>query len=556
MRVSAWKTIRKRSLLYLVILFAGMYLLPLGIRPIMRPDEFRYGEIAREMTVSGDWTVPRLNGVRYFEKPALGHRINALNLLLFGENAFALRLGSALAVFLTMLAVFRFALNIRPDPLLPGTAALIYLTSGLVFGVGTFGVLDNTLTFFLTLTIASTFGAYRTERIRTAVGFLVLAGIFAGGAFLVKGFLAMAVPVMVMVPFMLWEKSWKKLLLFPWIPLAVMLAVILPWSLAIHHAEPDFWRYFTVEEHWNRFFSSTYDRKPQPFWYFVPVLLGGILPAGAVWLAGWRGVRKDWLKRPTTRFLLCWTWIPFLFYSISSCKLGTYILPCFPPLAVTTALALRRAMGREPARCRKILDGLVSLWGILWLVLAAAAAAAFLIPKLRVTLNLPAAGILILLAVWYGLTLLRKKFSSRARRGAFLLAGLVPLTVYLLLNLSPAWFGDRMTGMGISNCLKGSPVPENFVVTAGRSELAAVAWTLKRTDIIVAGRPGEFAYAFNRYPEEYAAKHVEYKHLPELIRRNPGRIICFSTVRNLKKYPFPGTPRRVTVSNGVAAAWY
>ena len=70
----------------LAVLFVLVYLLPLGARPVGNPDEFRYGEIAREMLASGDWISPRLNGVRYFEKPILGHWTNAAALNYFNKS--------------------------------------------------------------------------------------------------------------------------------------------------------------------------------------------------------------------------------------------------------------------------------------------------------------------------------------------------------------------------------------------------------------------------------------------------------------------------------------
>ena len=71
------------------LFFLVLYVLPLGLRDLTAPDEPRYAEIPREMIVSGDWVVPHLNGVRYFEKPGLGYWVHAGSILLFGENNMA-----------------------------------------------------------------------------------------------------------------------------------------------------------------------------------------------------------------------------------------------------------------------------------------------------------------------------------------------------------------------------------------------------------------------------------------------------------------------------------
>ena len=117
----------KRLLFAPLGLYLLVYILPLGQRPMVVPDEMRYGEIAREMIVSGDWVVPRLMELRYFEKPVLGHWLNAVSMLVFGENRFGGRFASALSVGLAALAVFLLVRRER-DEKTALLAAFILLT--------------------------------------------------------------------------------------------------------------------------------------------------------------------------------------------------------------------------------------------------------------------------------------------------------------------------------------------------------------------------------------------------------------------------------------------
>ncbi|MEN6427881.1 MAG: phospholipid carrier-dependent glycosyltransferase, partial [Phycisphaerales bacterium] len=201
----------KLSLL-LVGVFLLLYIVPLGVRPLVIPDETRYAEIPREMLASGDWLVPHLSGLRYFEKPPLGYWLNAVSVGLFGENAFAIRLPSAIAAGLTALLLFLWARRWTGASATPLLATAVFLLSFEVMAVGVFCVLDSVLSLFVTATIVASDLACEQRTPRTRMILLVLAGVACGMAFLTKGFLALAVPVVVIVPFAFWQGRLKTCL--------------------------------------------------------------------------------------------------------------------------------------------------------------------------------------------------------------------------------------------------------------------------------------------------------------------------------------------------------
>lgn len=323
------------------VFFIVAYLLPLAGRPMVTPDEFRYAEIPREMIDRGDYVTPHLVNMRYFEKPVMGYWMTAGCFKVFGENAFALRLPAALGAGLAALLAALLIQQTLHDEKIAALAAMLYLTFGMAYGIGTFAVLDSQLTGFVTGVSCTAFLAAVEPRFtRRKAALLVICGFFAAFAFLTKGFLAFVVPALAVTGFLLWERRWKEFLILPWIPLAVALAVIAPWALAVHRADGDYWRYFVVVEHLQRFFSDSGEQHPEPFWFLIPFLVGGIFPAGlllAAAIPGIRGERKTFFRSPLNRFCLCAVVLPFLFFSISSGKLPTYILPCFPFLAVLGA---------------------------------------------------------------------------------------------------------------------------------------------------------------------------------------------------------------------------
>lgn len=556
--------IRRYGLAALLLFFLISYFPGLGSRSMLRPDEFRYAEIAREMQVTGDWTTPRFGGVRYFEKPAMGHQLNAASFTLFGENAFALRLPSALAVLLTALFLWYFLNRITRDPWLGTLAAGLYLGFGLVFGVGTFAVLDSQLTAALTIVSGCFFLAWQERKRSRKFGYLALAGIAAGAAFLLKGGLALVVPSIIAAPFLLWQKEYRQIFRYPWIPLVFALATALPWSLAIAAAEPDFWRYFLVEEHWHRFTGSTYDRDPEPFWYFIPVLLGGVLPTGLLALTVRLEKPATLLREPLVRFLLCAAVIPFLFFSVSSCKLGTYILPCFPPLAALLAIGLRRTQRRQPERFRRLLANLLRVFGF---VLAAIFALALIaialwpllprLPKLYAGLSIWPYLAAAVGAGWgVAMVVAARRALPAGRMLLTFFAGLALLLGLGSLAVPDAVFGDKAPEIGLRECLARIPVSPDDLIVADSRGFGSVAWLLKRSDLILTGKPGELEYGLKNYPGEYHGRFRPENEIPALIAEQPGRGLVLIAFRNLKRKPLPPEwpVKELISSHGVVVA--
>src|SRR5438477_6330775 len=86
-------------------LFAIVWFATLDVRKLQHPDEGRYAEIAREMVATGDWVTPRLDGLKYFEKPPLQYWLTAAAFSAFGIDEWTARLAPALATVLAALAV-------------------------------------------------------------------------------------------------------------------------------------------------------------------------------------------------------------------------------------------------------------------------------------------------------------------------------------------------------------------------------------------------------------------------------------------------------------------
>ncbi len=342
-----------------LVWFAG-----LGHRPLLSPDEGRYAEIAREMAVSGDFVTPRLNGLKYFEKPPLQAWLTAIAFQWFGTSETVARLWPALYGAGTCLIAF-VCVRRRRGLLAAQVAALCCAASAWVCLNGHFLSLDMGLTFWLTLILAGLFRCLEAPHNRRG-GLAVWIGI--AGAFLSKGLVALVIPGAAMVITALLVRRPRLLLAVPWWPgLPLMLALVAPWLVLVQWRNPGFFDFFVIHEHFERFTSQVHQRV-EPGWYFIPVFLVGAMPWLGHWLAAAlarkparpmlsaRPARSTGPTTPADRdpaamLLLTWSVFVIGFFSLSGSKLPSYILPMFPAMAIWFGLRVAGLSGRVLRLC-------------------------------------------------------------------------------------------------------------------------------------------------------------------------------------------------------------
>lgn len=526
--------------------FVVTYLAALGIRPMVVPDEFRYAQIPLEMIHNNNFVSPTLLGVDYFEKPVLGYWLTVGSFQLFGVNAFADRLPAALGAGLTALLIALLMEQLFRDRKTGALAAVIYLSFGLVYGVGTFAVMDSQLTAFVTgISFCLFLAILEPSFTKRKFALLVLAGIFMALALMTKGFLAFAVPGLAIAGFLAWEKRWKEFLILPWIPLVTALLLIAPWALAIHEQAPDFWRYFTVVEHWERFTADNSSQHPEPFWYFIPVLAGGIMPSGLLVILaylGGKGKFKVLFDSSLMRFCLSALILPFIFFSACSGKLATYILPCLPPLAIMMAILVRGYFhtGNE----YKGFSRLMSIYGIV-LMIAAAGGTVFVLCYSRLPFTLPfvlpvkpvlitAAGLFVygaLLAYGYYL-------SWRGRLGIFF-AGISISAVPGSFVLQPEMLNGKAPERMLETAAKTFAIdPQKDILVTHPTLMHAVAYVYRQPDIKLYKRTGELKYGIDAARNAgQASPLIDQKMLAQLIQsRDRGNLYYIE--RNTTKEEF------------------
>jgi 4-amino-4-deoxy-L-arabinose transferase-like glycosyltransferase len=325
----------------------------LEYRKLSLSDEGRYSEIPRYMAQSGDWITPRLNGIKYFEKPPLQYWATAAAYRAFGEHNWTARVWPAVTGLLGVLLVYFVGARLY------GTATGVYsaavLASSVLYAaLAHVLTLDMGLAFFLTMALAGLLLALDPRAdARTNRRWMHVAAAGCALAVLSKGLIGIVLPGAVVTLYILIKRDFRVLRKLHILSCAgLFLAITAPWFIAVSLANPEFAWFFFVHEHFQRY-TSTIHQRYQPWWFFIPILLAGLLP----WLFTFFDALRHALKRldeerarfDSLLFLLLWSGFIFAFFSASGSKLPSYILPIFPALALIIGVRLSTISGRALA---------------------------------------------------------------------------------------------------------------------------------------------------------------------------------------------------------------
>ncbi|MHB0925958.1 MAG: glycosyltransferase family 39 protein [Gallionellaceae bacterium] len=345
--------ISTKQVWWLLIAVALIWFANLEYRTLIKPDEGRYAEIPREMVVSGDWVTPRLNELKYFEKPPLQYWATATAYTLFGEHQWTSRLWAGLTGFAGILLVWFAGLRLFGREA-AGYAALLLSSSLLYVLMAHINTLDMGVTFFLTLGIVGLLlGQAQADRTKQR-NWMMVAWAGLALAVLSKGLMGLVLPGAALFIYCVVQRDFGVLKRMHWLPgLAVFFAITVPWFVLVMKANPEFFERFFIYEHYTRFTTKTHGRY-QPWYYFIPILLAGALPWTVLMfdsmfrcvVGGGRGRGLPDKTFNTQRFLLIWAVFIYAFFSVSGSKLPSYLLPMFPALALLMGKRIAEMRGR------------------------------------------------------------------------------------------------------------------------------------------------------------------------------------------------------------------
>src|SRR3990167_561222 len=338
---TTWSKILQSYLLDMLVLALFLilfYMYSLGHYPLFIPDEGRYSEAAREMILTGNYITPHVNNVVFLEKPIFHFWLQAIALHFFGVNEWAVRFFPSLIGVLGCLITYlcgRYLFD-RQTAII---ASVILATSPLYFGAAHYANLDLEVAVFVSSSllffITAVKGYHRSL-------FLFLSYGCAALAFLTKGLIAIAFPILVIGIWILLLNRWNILKKIHAIKGTILfLIIILPWLILAQQSNPAFFHYFIVVHQITRFLSVGVFNNPMPIWFYVPVVIIGLFPWTVVLFQSARSAASNIYHRAnnyeTELFLLIWPSVIILFFSIPHSKMIGYILPVFPPLALLIA---------------------------------------------------------------------------------------------------------------------------------------------------------------------------------------------------------------------------
>jgi 4-amino-4-deoxy-L-arabinose transferase-like glycosyltransferase len=358
------------------LLLVGAVAWQLGGYGLLDPDEGRNAEVAREMMASGDYVLPRLDGLPYLDKPVLFFAAAALCQRLLGAGESAARLPSLLFALATAALTGWFAGRLFGRRA-RGIAAVAALAAPLPIAFGRTVIFDSMLACFVVLALCAFYLAVEARAARRSVeagtergaveaaarqlaagaaaarpglppppaphpgylGWTALAWIAMALGVLTKGPVALAVPLLAAAPYAIFRRASRAV----WHPLgmALLALVVGPWIWAMSRQVPEFLHYALFTETWQRVTTPEMNREG-PLWFFIPCLLAGTLPWSVLVLGGWRRSLRPRPARggsldPPRLYLLLWIGLPLVLFSLSHSKRPQYILPLLPAVAILAA---------------------------------------------------------------------------------------------------------------------------------------------------------------------------------------------------------------------------
>jgi len=450
--------------LLLLAFCAFFFLWKLSSFGLIGADEPRYAQVAREMLERHDWITPTLGGRAWLEKPALYYWQAMLAYKFFGVHDWAARLPSVFDASVLLLAVYWFLLRFCPEFRLDGT--LMLACSAGIVGYARAASMDMPLAATFTIAMLAWYAWLdrgTTLHLSVFYAFLAL-------AMLAKGPVAPFLAAVIITLFAALRRDWKIALHAVWLPGILLFSIVgLPWYILVQVRNPEFFRVFILEHNLARFGTNVFHH-PEPFWYYLPVMLLGWIPAAMfVILAIVRAIRQRGKREADAMklFLILWIAVVVCFFSISQSKLPGYVLPAIPPGILLLANALCEDSAQRPRLVLIFLHSALSA-----VLVFSALVLRFVLLQHRLEWDLTTS-VSLMVAIAVGLTV--GVFLRKLGTGGVRVATIVPAVITLAIAL-------RIGAPALNETLSGRAVTEALAQLAPKQLPVAVVLVPRETE--------------------------------------------------------------------------
>lgn len=497
------------ALLAVLLCSLPIFFFLLGGWGFFDPDEGRYGTIPLEMLLRGDFVTPTQNNTPFFDKPPLLYWSIALAYAVFGYHEWTARLVPALGALAGVLGAF--VLGRRMFGLRAGVLAALILCSSLLWSVLSRVVLTDMLVsslIFLSLVLWWLGHTEQDASRRNQTGFFLGFWVLLALAVLAKGPIAVVLVGGTIMAYALLCRQWSTVTQMRWsLGVPLFFAITAPWFVLVAQRNPSFNHYFWYDQHIGRFLGRTTgnDHPESPTFYlkFFPLVFfpwSFFLPAAS--LAAWRFFMRRgtaWKEWGNTEraliFLICGASFITLFFSISSCKILTYILPTLPffALLLATYFEWLYARGIVWSRALFITTGsLMVALAVSGALVVMQAQPALAIVGVSSSTALVISTVLCLWAVALGVLSWRYRLTGliTAMTGGYVLALVVAILVV-------AEVAPRYTTKPLFTYIQPGLTPSAEVMCLGYTRSAGF-YTHRRVEII--GTPDELAVGVRQLP--------------------------------------------------------
>ena len=217
---------------------------------------------------------------------------------------------------------------------------VIILATNLLFGSSQYINHDLLVASWITISVL----CFADFTISARKPILFLGYIAGAAAFLSKGLIGVLIPGMILLPWILYTKQWKKIpsLLNP-LAILLFLLIISPWLYAVQSKYPQF--YIT-----SLLTNNLVDLVQKNLIinnHGVSICLFYLSAAYHGFASRFESIKtifKDYKQSGVFALLVWWFISVTVFFSIPPSKLAGYILPAVPPLAIFLALVINKVL--------------------------------------------------------------------------------------------------------------------------------------------------------------------------------------------------------------------